>query len=469
MIDEPETSQLAPMSLQRFTGEGRLRCQHNGKWDCAFTIARLLNGRLQVSVVLDVKLGSSRQLRDWLRRCEPFRIEGADGDGNPILAADIHFTRVVLGPQETLVGYAHSCDRVNGREQQPNADTITIACELGGFRCTSPTVCPFAFQIQGLSLEIGRLGRNWRVDEHSNAYKHMRITSYLQVREVPAVEEHRALESVRGMLQLLSIAQRRYVLSTAQHKYRTDEQWLESQFHEPAFTSRGWPRPLIPVESLESFLTAAYPNLTAKYQSLELGNVIDHYLQALTLRSVWPSSLGVFTAMETLRAAFFRQSTDIKDREFQYWIVPGDTSSREPWLLPGTVVEDLFRVLKSHCSRFDGLRRPERQSLRAQLRGLNRRSYKTQLRRMLNQFGVEYAEKELQPFIDIRNRIIHYGTPAPATTSVTHYRQRATRASQHISNATSLFERTLLAALGYEGPRELFNAEEGRITLDTDD
>ena len=81
---------------------------------------------------------------------------------------------------------------------------------------------------------------------------------------------------------------------------------------------------------------------------------------------------------------------------------------------------------------------------------------------MLNQLGVDYDKRELQPFIDIRNRIIHCGTPAPSDVPPADYSQRTSKASKAINDATSLFERALLAALGYTGPRELFNAEEGR-------
>ena len=334
---------------------------------------------------------------------------------------------------------------------------ITVTCELTNFQCISLAVYPLAVQIAGFLIEIGRLSQEWRIGEHNNAYQYAGIASYLQVGEIPAVEHDGVLECAHRVAQLLSIAQRRYVFLVAQHKHDIEDRWLESQFNEPVFTRCGWPRALIPDDALAEFLTAAYPSLASKYQRLELGNVIDHYLQALTLRSVWPSSLGVFTAMETLRAAFFRQSTDIEDRKSEYWVVPDDTFGIEAELL-----DEFIDLLSNHFPRFGRLSGSERQSLKAQLRNLNRRSYRTQLRRMLNQLGVDYDRRELQPFIDMRNRIIHYGTPAPSDVPTADYAQRTSRASRDINDATSLFERALLAALGYAGPRELFNAEEGR-------
>jgi hypothetical protein len=262
---------------------------------------------------------------------------------------------------------------------------------------------------------------------------------------------------MRSIAQLLSVAQRQHVLLVAQHRHDSQDRWLESKFDEPVFTRRGWPRALIPDESVAEFLTVGYPHLVNKYQRLELANVIDHYLQALTSRSVWPSSLGIFTAMETLRAAFFRQSTDVEDEKFEFWVVPNDTFKRETGLL-----NELIGLLGSHFPRFGKLSASERQSLQAQLRNLNRRSYKTQLRRMLDQLGVDYDKKELQPLIDVRNRMIHYGTPAPSDVPTADYTRRRSKASRDINDAASLFERSLLAVLGYTGPSELFNAEEGR-------
>lgn len=447
--------QLPVTCLQQFAGTGRLRCRHDNTWDCTFTITRLLNGRLQIRVVADVKWTSSKKLSDWLRQCQPFKLEGTDEHGNQITALDIYFTRSLL-LSDILLGYAYSSVCI--RNPQPAPDTITHVCELTGFRCKSLAAYPLAVQIAGFPIEIGRLAQKWEVDEHSIAYQYESIVSYLQIGGFASAESGRALECARSIVELLSIAQRRYVFLAAQHKHDSEGRCLESQFDEPAFARRGWPRPLIPDESILEFLTVAYPHLEDKYQRLELANVIDHYLQALMLRSAWPSSLGIFTAMETLRAAFFRQSTDAADKRSEYWVVPDDDfKSRED------LFSELINLLGNHFPKFGALSGSERQSLKAQLKNLNRRSYKTQLRRMLDRFSVDYDQRELQPFIDIRNRMIHYGTPARGDMPAADYSHMTSEASRRINDATSLFERALLAVLGYTGPRELFNAEEGRI------
>jgi len=325
---------------------------------------------------------------------------------------------------------------------------------LTNFRFTS-LASPLKILVEDFSVEIGRLG--WRnqgeIEEHSSAYQHPMVSTYLRMKDVPLVKQSKAIECLQGIVELLSIAQRGYTFIVAQHTYDAEGRWLDSRFTEPNFTSRGWLRPLIPDESLADFLKATYPHLTTKYQNLQLANVIDHYLQALTLRSAWPTSLGIFTAMETLKTAFFRQTEDAEDSKHEFWVIPYDTFEKEPDLL-----NELIDVLCRHFPRFCNLKKGERDSLKAQLKGLNRRSYKTQLKRMLDRLEVNYHKNELQPFISIRNRIIHQGTPAEGKSSGTEYEHRASQAWEQIEAAISLFERILLTVLGYRGTSGLFDA-----------
>jgi hypothetical protein len=357
------------MALQQFNGTGYLRCQHGTTHNCTFSIIRLLNGRLQVSVIPDRKYSSSDKWEAWLSHCEPFEIEGEDGQGTQISATNIHFTRTNFNGRKTLIGYAQSATR--HLQETPN----------------------------------------------------------------------------------FSVAYRGYAFLIAQHKYRVDGQWLGSQFNEPIFTSRGWLQALIPTDSLANFLATAYPIFTAQDQSLELGNMIDHYLQALTLHSAWPLSVGIFTAMETLKAAFLRQP---ENSEFEYWVVPPEEFENNHEMF-----NEIIDILCKHFPRFCNLDKNERQSLTAQLQGgLKRRSYRTQLKRMFNQFGVAYNSNELQSFIEIRNRIIHEGTPAESNLSSDDYTDQTSKAWKQIEAATSLFERTLLAVLGYTGSSALFETSE---------
>lgn len=454
MRDKSANQQIPAFALQQFTGKGHLRCQHGRCWDSEFEIIRLLNGRLQIRAVPDVKHSSSTSWNEWLKRCEPFALEGEDGNGVQISAEDVAFTRTNLSLPDfrnTLIGYAQSV--VRGQDREPDTGSVTIECELSNFR-TNSCIYPVTIQVEEYGVDIGR--RSWlkwgEIAEHSNAYRHATISAYLRIQNAPIAEEERALECLHGIASLLSIAGRGHVFLAAHHRFDEEKQWLNSRFAEPVYTARGWLRPLIPAEALGDFLTTAYPHLVAKYRNLELGNVIDHYLQALTLYSVWPLSLGVFTAMETLKAAFFRQAGD---EEAQFWVPPADFEADEG------VLGDLISVLSDHFPRFFDLSSGERQSLKAQLKGLNRRSYKHQLQTMLDQLGVSYSRKELQPFIQIRNRIIHQGVPVQSGVPIDDYERGTSRGWQRVQAAASLFERALLAVLGYSGRCELFDGAEG--------
>jgi len=110
MSNEPATANHRSfgMVLDQLDGTGYLHCQHGTTWICTFSIMRLLNGRLQVTVIPEIKYGTSQKWNDWLRRCEPFKVEGMDDRGRTVSATDIHFTRIRFNHHNALIGYAQS-------------------------------------------------------------------------------------------------------------------------------------------------------------------------------------------------------------------------------------------------------------------------------------------------------------------------------------------------------------------------
>jgi hypothetical protein len=88
---------------------------------------------------------------------------------------------------------------------------------------------------------------------------------------------------------------------------------------------------------------------------------------------------------------------------------------------------------------------------------VKRRSYRTQLKRMLDLLNVEYESSELQVFITTRNRLIHEGTPVSANTPLSEYDDKSAAAWENVKKATGLFERALLSFLNYEGQCTLFD------------
>lgn len=438
MSDSPANQQLGSLVLRLWEGEGCLRCQHGTTWKSEFTVAHLLNGRLQLVVTPKEEWHS---LTDCVSQHEWFELKGICGRQNSeITATRIHFTHTRFSLQ-SLIGYAHSVI-LRPEKNSYASDSVSLKYELFNYSFDG-RLSPVEIRIGDFDMEISRL--TWpsktEIREHGYAYRHRSVLACLQIRDVSSSRQDEAAGCVNGVLELLSLANRGYVFPAVRHTYGADEEWLDSRFDEPHFTKLGWPRPLIPSEHLEEFLEVTYPNMDANYRSLELAHVIDHYLQALTLRSSWPISLGIFTAMETLKSAFFHHRND-QDAGFQYWVVPPEDFDRPE------VIDALVDVLGRHFPRFNSLEKSELSSLTAQLRhNLNRRSYRTQLRRMLEQLGVNYDRDALQAFIDTRNRIIHSG------------RLTEDEGWKKVDGATSLFERTLLAILGYDGPSELFDAE----------
>ncbi|HDQ05732.1 MAG TPA: hypothetical protein ENN36_03290 [Candidatus Bathyarchaeota archaeon] len=424
------------ITLQNFEGQGELRCRHGTTWKCLFSIYRLLNGRLQVLIGFDSEKRAFSKLRKSLENCEPFSIEGESEDGVRISASKIHVTRSLIS-SEQFIGYAQDVSRHPTQNVASNPNTLNL--ELVNFRLYQ-RLLPVRVRLDKWDVEIYRIGRTNRskMEEHGVAYRHPILSTGLQIRDIPNVDEAR--EASQIILELLSLAQRGYVFAAVEHVYDAEDKWLSSKFNEPPFSNLGWGRPLIPTESLDDFLVTAFPSIRREFYGLELAHTIDHYLQSLTLRSVWPMSLGIFTAMETLKSAFYTVY-EHENLQFQYWIVP-----RQEYEESKELIDKLIGVLCSHFPRFCSLNKAERDSFKTQLKNLNRRSYKTQLRRMLEQIGVTYNKKELQPFINMRNALIHQG----------HLDD--TKDSQQIYKAIGLFERLLLAILGYTGPCELFDA-----------
>ena len=360
------------------------------------------------------------------------------------MADTIHFTHTINS--ELLIGYAQSVSCVPDLDSPVTPEPLVVQYELSNFylkhRPLSVEIAQFPIEIRSLSSPHLK---PWQVIEFGNAYRSPRVSTSLRVQNVAMSDMESATQLQQGICQLLSIAHRGYVFAVAEHRKDAERNWLLSQFSEPSFTDRGHNRAMITGGALEEFLSTSYHHLVAKYQEWNLGIAVDHYLQALNIRSSWPLSLGVFTAMETLKSAFFEHHTELSS--YQYWTNSSDSS--QDFAHTTEMQNEVIKVLGSYFPRFQELTSSERDSLRSQIKGLNRRSYKTQLRRMLDHLQVSYDAKELQSFVNIRNTIIHQGFPSQSG------------GWNQIQKAIGLFEKTILAILEYTGPAEFFNDKIG--------
>lgn len=436
--------------LQHWKGTGQLRWR-NDTCEGEFVLSRLLNGRLRFIF----------KPSDWREQTSFFRLrnlvfEGVAEDGSSISVSGIHFTRRYLDEiPEVGVGYAQSASRVATVDADKEVNTVSIQCDLTNYTLNQRNEI-VKFQLDGFDINIRRLrwgkGSNG-LEEHEIAYHHASVTSCLQIENISTEQTERAIDCLQEIAALLSIACRGQVAIVARHIWNQENGKLESFFDEPPFTDRRWGRPLIPSNHIEEFLVAAYPASKTREQKLELAYIADHYLQALTLRSAWPQSVGIFTAMETLKTAFFNQYQKKENLPFMYWVIPPKKYQSQR-----VMIEEVIEVLTKHFPRFGELNSYEKDDLQTKIKTeLNRRPYKTQLERMLDVLGVSYSQEELEAFIRTRNHLIHQGTPVPASAPLEDHNKKTTAAWRNVKNAAALFERALLAFLNYHGPSELLD------------
>jgi hypothetical protein len=432
--------------LQSWKGSGQLLWRTNS-WDGDFVLIRLLNGRLRF-----VFNPQDERDSDRFSKLHDLEFSGVAEDESEILVKGIHFTRSFANFSYHInVGYASSATR--HIKKGTDTDTISIRCDLTNYSLNQ-RIEDVQFKLGGFDINIERL--NWGekssgIQEHASAYQHATLSTCLEIKDIPLSKAEVAIDCLEEISELLSIACRGHVFIVARHIWNQGTGKLDSYFKEPPFSDRMWGRPLIPSSAIEDFIMAAYLADKDRVRKLELVYATDHYLQALTLRSLWPQSVGIFTAMESLKVAFFNQNRNEENTAYSYWVVPEDFEANKD------IIKVLVNVLAKEFPRFATLTQNERQSLESQIVGLNRRSYKTQLKRMLALLGVEYEPSELQFFVNTRNRLIHEGASVAASTPLNEYDEKMEAALQHIENAVSLFERALLAFLNYSGPHELFN------------
>jgi len=309
--------------------------------------------------------------------------------------------------------------------------------------------------MNGFDISLRRIswGRNQRsIEQHAIAYRHASIAACLEVKNILPDEIEQAIDCLSNVAALLSIACRSQVSIVVTRISNQQSGNQKVLIEEPPFTHPRWARPLIPDNEIETFLEAAFQATEDRIRKVELAYITDHYLQALATGSAWPMALGIFTAMDTLRSAFYRRDDDEDAQSHLYWVVPFEKFQSQK-----EMIDAVIEKLTQFFPRFSNIAANERDSLRSQIGGLNRRSYKTQLKWMLEVLGVEFTSQSLQFFINTRNQLVHEGTPVPPDTTLEDYHEKAKTAWRDAKNAMDLFERSLLAFLGYDGAFETFS------------
>jgi hypothetical protein len=187
-----------------------------------------------------------------------------------------------------------------------------------------------------------------------------------------------------------------------------------------------------------------------KYFDWSLGEAQDLYIQAMSIHSLWPQSVGFFTALETLKSAFLRQHGD----ESQYYLPPGKEFDKE--FRKKRVANRVIEILGDAFEVFSRLSGDDRAALKLKIKnGLNRRPYKLVLSSMFQELGMVVEEDDLKWLVRIRDQIIHTGSPQYDGREP--WADKSSEAARWVERFGSLVERTFLAILGYQGQFEQYD------------
>lgn len=244
---------------------------------------------------------------------------------------------------------------------------------------------------------------------------------------------------ISSLCGLLSLSQRTHVWCVSKKLQGSNgEKWL---YQEPIFPYFRPSRPLIPVDHLGEFITRSLDNYKKECTKWNLGLAQDYYLQSMVLLSAWPQALGFFTALETLKQAYIQQNGTSIER----YVSEGKFKKRD--------ISD--KVLSLLCDEFpefaylrDNKEVAEIDTIKSKVGELNRRAYKTILKKMFAQLNLQVSEDELSRLVKFRNDIIHRGMPKDNSDS---------EAFENGLHFASLVEKVLLAILDYHGTVEYYH------------
>ena len=406
--------------LQNSRNGNQINCNAMIKW--------LINGRIQVIITTGERI----------KTFQSYKLSSIKNEYE--LTADIlAFSNKIINPlglnEEKYSGFTSLVSI-----RKTNKDAGLFSCKylltnshwnLKSFEITIKDIV-FHFRLITASdkmsqKEINNIRDCYKINIISNEI----VVENIEKDQIPEVDE-----IVKNLIFLMSIANRGYVFLSGKFVYNSSGELFSCEYKEPIFHNTSWGRQLIPPENLKEFLLTTYQSIR-EVDEYKLHIALDHYIQSLSLRSGWSTALGIFTALETIINAFYSTNKNtIKDTNY-YWVVPDKNFRKDKALY-----EELLDLLQNHFTRFSTLSESERNSLCSTFRGLNRRSYKSQMINFLESNQIKYEKQELQSIIDIRNEIVHQGIPQEESNDI---------AWDTVENAATLFERIVLRILGFDG------------------
>jgi hypothetical protein len=216
------------------------------------------------------------------------------------------------------------------------------------------------------------------------------------------------------------------------------EKW---RYQEPLFTYFRPSRPLIPVDHLGEFITRSLGNYKKEYARWNLGLAQDYYLQSMVLLSAWPQALGFFTALETFKQAYIQQNGASIER----YVSEGKFKKHD---ISDKVLSLLYAEFPEFAHLRDNKEVAEIDTIKSKVGELNRRPYKTILKKMFAQLNLQVVEDELARLVKFRNDIIHRGMPKDDSYD---------KAFENSLHFASLVEKVFLAILDHPGPVEYYH------------
>lgn len=400
------------LSRRTFIGSGHLTCDNfSEEWKCDFCIAQLINGRIVIQVS-GLKDSVFSRLHNLLDRIDTFTITGELEQGYKLKATEINlsWTMFSFNDKDYFEGYVTSPGFVEiTHPRYADAFYSKIVYEvtnlsLGRQHDVEAT-------IEGAKIRVHRIPKSNDVLRYARGLKTSRILSAISVDLLERPSSDNSRELISDLCSLLTLAQRSCVHKVASHWQDPDGVTKRSLYQEPVFEYPPAPRPLIPAEALGSFLEDTFKNYNEKWNIWKLPWAIDYYVQSMSLRHVFAQSIGFFTALETLKDAFLKQP----GREgLEYYVTRGQfkkkkISDKVLNILSETFEE--FRNLLADTSDTSEEKAVERQTLKSKVGELNRRAYKLVLREMFSELGIIVDDNDLKLLVDLRNKIIHSGTP----------------------------------------------------------
>ncbi len=427
------------MFLTKISGMGKITDPFEHEIQGEVQLEQLLNGKIVVKIS---SLNTPYANDFWKRnRNQLLILEGALENQCKFRCDSLTLTSIsgAFGPIVLCCSAPYVCF-VNKRI----SEYVDIEVSLTNFRCKLRKSIEFELNGFKCKLEKKSLPEKNQKLAHARNYHHPIVESTLRVNAVKVSEIEQLEKFIDDVILQLSIVSRGSCFITTiciidgeeklYHKMNTPElpykySSLENLIHD---------------EHIPQFLNQTLTPLQNKSTDWKIVYICDYYFHSLSLSLLWPMSLGILTALESLKDSFYENNPD--EEEYGRNRMAGKISTAQVTKMSGAVRDYVIEQICKQNEKLPSGKKiaisdAEKADFKAQIKGLIQRpSYKSQLVRMFEQLGVNFDLKNVEDIIRVRNRIIHTG-----------YYDAEGFGWREIRNAIGLVEKALLCLLEYTG------------------